>query len=123
LHGAGDTAINSVIKAAGILVKYKYCTITRMKTKTLHSRDDTKVGKLIIQLTKGPDFEDVYKEFEEIRKERNEAFQKKKENSKDGEEDSEEEKEPTKVTTPEKAEVKSNSSATEVSPTNLAKQD
>lgn len=37
-----------------------------MKTKTLHGRD-SKVAKMIIHLTKCPDFDDVYMEFEEAR--------------------------------------------------------
>ena len=69
LHGAGDRCINSAIKVVGVLVKYRYVTITRLKTKTLNGREG-KVGKIIIHLAKTHDFEEIYKKFEEERAER-----------------------------------------------------
>ena len=118
LHGAGDEAINSVARAAGILIRHKYCTISMIKTKTLEGRD-SKLGKLIIQVSKGPDFDEVYKEFEDARERRVETYSKKEHHNGKVVDV----KKPGKRTTPEKADSKSSASATEISPTQLTKQD
>lgn len=118
IHGAGDKGINTLSKAVGILTKYHYATITRIKTKTLSGRD-SKVGKLIMHLAKSPDFEDVYQGFEAIRNEKRAEEAGKKPSKEEGDE----EKSPQKVSTPDKAGSKSISSANETSPLDCSKQD
>ena len=88
LHGAGDKSITSLASAVATLTKYKYVVVTRLKTKTLHGREE-KMGKLIVHLKKAPDFDEIYKQFEAERAEK--AEKRNQEASKTHPEESEEE--------------------------------
>ena len=55
------------------MLKYKYVTVSRLKTKTVQTQDDPKLDsyvklqpRLIIHLTKTPDFNKIYDDFEAV---------------------------------------------------------
>ena len=61
--------IFTVIRVAEVLTKFKYATITRIKTHSYQSSQNVggplkKVAKVVITLTKSEDFEQLYTEFE-----------------------------------------------------------
>ena len=69
LHGVDDQSYLTIGLVANCLIKYKYVTITRMKTKTVQVPDDEKHNaklqpRLIVHLTKTPEFDSIYDDFE-----------------------------------------------------------
>jgi len=80
LHGVDDESFLTVSLVAQCLLKYKYVTLTRLKTKThqtILKRDDAKNGKdedpdnrvilqpkLVVHLSKTVDFDSIYDNFE-----------------------------------------------------------
>lgn len=77
LHGAGDMCISTIIKVVSLLTRLKYVTVSRIKTGSIQGRDGTKVVKLIVHLTKAPEFEAQYVLFEQVRSERRVAWEQK----------------------------------------------
>ncbi|CDW85305.1 UNKNOWN [Stylonychia lemnae] len=65
LHGTGDAYIFDAVKITEVLLRYSYVTISRMKTKTIF-QGDRRAAKIVIQLTKSADFEELYDKFQEI---------------------------------------------------------
>ena len=70
LHGAGDICISTIAKVVSLLTRLKYVTVSRIKTGSIAGRDGSKVVKLIVHLTKTPEFETMYEQFELVRTER-----------------------------------------------------
>ena len=72
LHGVDDQSYLTVNLVANTLIKYKYVTITRLKTKTVQVHDDEtdKYAKLqprlIVHLKKTPEFDSIYDDFEAV---------------------------------------------------------
>ena len=82
LHGVDDQSFLTISLVAQCLLKYKYVTLSRLKTKThqtILKRDDEKKPskddndadnrvilqpKLVVHLTKTPDFDSIYDDFE-----------------------------------------------------------
>lgn len=80
LHGVDDQSFLTVSLVAQCLLKYKYVTLSRLKTKTHQTylkRDDAKNAKdddfdsrvilqpkLVVHLTKTPEFDSIYDDFE-----------------------------------------------------------
>lgn len=53
-----------------MLTKTKYVTVSRIKTGSIVGRDGTKVGKLVVHLTRTPDFQKQYEKYEHDKEER-----------------------------------------------------
>ena len=72
LHGVDDQSYLTVSLVANCLIKYKYVTVTRMKTKTVQIPDDEQEKyaklqpRLIVHLTKTPEFDSIYDDFESV---------------------------------------------------------
>jgi len=52
--------IFNVLKVAQMLTNFKYATVSKIKTKSFTSRDNMKMAKVEITLTKTHDFEELY---------------------------------------------------------------
>ena len=74
LHGVDDQSYLTISLVAQCLLKYKYVTVSRLKTKTvqIHEEDDTSANysrlqpRLIIHLTKTKEFDKIFDEFEAV---------------------------------------------------------
>jgi hypothetical protein len=75
LHGAGDLCISTIAKVVSLLTRMKYVYVSRIKTGSIQGRDGTKVVKLIVHLTKTPEFQEMYDDFEVIRTQKREAWE------------------------------------------------
>ena len=73
LHGVDDFSYHNITLVAHTLMKYNYCTMTRLKTKTVQSFDDGEKDKrvvlqprLVIHLQKTAEFDKVYDDFDSV---------------------------------------------------------
>ena len=72
LHGVDDQSYLTISLVANCLIKYKYVTVTRIKTKTVQVPDDEKQKnaklqpRLVVHLTKTAEFDSIYDDFEAV---------------------------------------------------------
>jgi type VI protein secretion system component Hcp len=64
LHGVRNNIFN-VLKVVQIMTKFKYATISKIKTKSITVGDSYRSAKLIITMAKSPEFEDLYTKYKE----------------------------------------------------------